>query len=151
MTCSRTFASKPLALAAVTMILSLPALADDTVLIGLAEPLTSPFPPASAKISRKTARGWRSPTPTPKADAERQTGHLQIAVRGRSGRSAHRRGRRAAFGRRSVASVVGHWNTGASIPAARIYHDAGIGQVAPVAASRNATNKATASFRVMGP
>ncbi|MGY3973023.1 ABC transporter substrate-binding protein [Raoultella planticola] len=31
-----------------------------------------------------------------------------------------------------VAGVVGHWNTGTSIPAARVYHDAGIAQVAPV-------------------
>jgi branched-chain amino acid transport system substrate-binding protein len=29
-----------------------------------------------------------------------------------------------------VAGVVGHWNTGTSIPAARVYHDAGIAQVA---------------------
>lgn len=59
------FRIKPLALAAMTMILSLPALADDTVLIGLAGPLTGP----SARIGKdpKTARGWRSPTPTRKS------------------------------------------------------------------------------------
>ncbi len=46
---------KPLALAAMTMILSLPALADDTVLIGLAGPLTGP----SARIGKDLENGAR--------------------------------------------------------------------------------------------
>ena len=58
------FRIKPLALAAVTMILSLPALADDTVLIGTAGPLTGP----SARIGKDPkTRARRSPTPTRKS------------------------------------------------------------------------------------
>ncbi len=50
-----------------------------------------------------------------------------------------------------VAGVVGHWNTGTSIPAARIYHDAGIAQVAPVATGHAYTQQGfDTSFRVMG-
>ena len=50
-----------------------------------------------------------------------------------------------------VAGVVGHWNTGTSIPAARIYHDAGIAQVAPVATGHGYTQQGfDTSFRVMG-
>ncbi len=50
-----------------------------------------------------------------------------------------------------VAGVVGHWNTGTSIPAARIYHDAGIAQVAPVAGHGYTQQGFDTSFRVMGP
>ncbi len=58
---------KPLALAAailVTLGAASSALADETILIGLAGPLTGPSA-VSAKIW-KTALSWQSPMPTPR-------------------------------------------------------------------------------------
>ena len=50
-----------------------------------------------------------------------------------------------------VAGVVGHWNTGASIPASRIYQAAGIPQIAPASTGHQYTQQGFAtSFRAMG-
>ena len=89
---------KPLALAAMTMILSLPALADDTVLIGLAGPLTGP----SARIGKDLENGARLAI----ADANAQKPTLNgkpvtfKLVSEDDQSDPHRRGRGAAFGRR---------------------------------------------------
>lgn len=149
MTCSRTFAL-PLALAAMTMILSLPALADDTVLIGLAGPLTGP----SARIGKDLENGARLAI----ADANAQKPTLNgkpvtFKLLSEDDQSDPRTA--VAVAQRlvdeGVAGVVGHWNTGTSIPAARIYHDAGIAQVAPVATGHGYTQQGfDTSFRVMG-
>ncbi len=141
---------KPLALAAMTMILSLPALADDTVLIGLAGPLTGP----SARIGKDLENGARLAI----ADANAQKPTLNgkpvtFKLLSEDDQSDPRTA--VAVAQRlvdeGVAGVVGHWNTGTSIPAARIYHDAGIAQVAPVATGHGYTQQGfDTSFRVMG-
>ena len=137
------FRIKPLALAAVTMILSLPAL------IGSAGPLTGP----SARIGKdlETARAAI-------ADANAQKPTLNgkpvtFKLLSEDDQSDPRTA--VAVAQRlvdeGVAGVVGHWNTGTSIPAARIYHDAGIAQVAPVATGHGYTQQGfDTSFRVMG-
>lgn len=141
---------KPLALAAMTMILSLPALAADTVLIGLAGPLTGP----SARIGKDLENGARLAI----ADANAQKPTLNgkpvtFKLVSEDDQSDPRTA--VAVAQRlvdeGVAGVVGHWNTGTSIPAARIYHDAGIAQVAPVATGHGYTQQGfDTSFRVMG-
>lgn len=141
---------KPLALAAMTMILCLPALADDTVLIGLAGPLTGP----SARIGKDLENGARLAI----ADANAQKPTLNgkpvtFKLVSEDDQSDPRTA--VAVAQRlvdeGVAGVVGHWNTGTSIPAARIYHDAGIAQVAPVATGHGYTQQGfDTSFRVMG-
>lgn len=141
---------RPLALAAMTMILSLPALADDTVLIGLAGPLTGP----SARIGKDLENGARLAI----ADANAQKPTLNgkpvtFKLVSEDDQSDPRTA--VAVAQRlvdeGVAGVVGHWNTGTSIPAARIYHDAGIAQVAPVATGHGYTQQGfDTSFRVMG-
>lgn len=141
---------KPLALAAMTMILSLPALADDTVLIGLAGPLTGP----SARIGKDLENGARLAI----ADANAQKPTLNgkpvtFKLLSEDDQSDPRTA--VAVAQRlvdeGVAGVVGHWNTGTSIPAAHIYHDAGIAQVAPVATGHGYTQQGfDTSFRVMG-
>ncbi|KKO58901.1 receptor ligand binding region family protein [Serratia ureilytica] len=139
-----------MALAAMTMILSLPALADDTVLIGLAGPLTGP----SARIGKDLENGARLAI----ADANAQKPTLNgkpvtFKLVSEDDQSDPRTA--VAVAQRlvdeGVAGVVGHWNTGTSIPAARIYHDAGIAQVAPVATGHGYTQQGfDTSFRVMG-
>ncbi|WP_373275258.1 branched-chain amino acid ABC transporter substrate-binding protein [Serratia marcescens] len=133
-----------------TMILSLPALADDTVLIGLAGPLTGP----SARIGKDLENGARLAI----ADANAQKPTLNgkpvtFKLLSEDDQSDPRTA--VAVAQRlvdeGVAGVVGHWNTGTSIPAARIYHDAGIAQVAPVATGHGYTQQGfDTSFRVMG-
>ncbi|AXK24323.1 Periplasmic binding family protein [Serratia marcescens] len=139
-----------MALAAMTMILSLPALAADTVLIGLAGPLTGP----SARIGKDLENGAQLAI----ADANAQKPTLNgkpvtFKLVSEDDQSDPRTA--VAVAQRlvdeGVAGVVGHWNTGTSIPAARIYHDAGIAQVAPVATGHGYTQQGfDTSFRVMG-
>lgn len=50
-----------------------------------------------------------------------------------------------------VVGVVGHWNTGTSIPASRIYRDAGIPEIAPASTGHQYTRQGFATaFRAMG-
>jgi branched-chain amino acid transport system substrate-binding protein len=50
-----------------------------------------------------------------------------------------------------VIGVVGHWNTGCSVPAARVYHDAGIPQIAPASTGHQYTQQGfNTAFRIMG-
>lgn len=141
---------KPLALAAMTMILSLPALADDTVLIGLAGPLTGP----SARIGKDLENGARLAIADTNAQKPTLNGKpVTFKLVSEDDQSDPRTA--VAVAQRlvdeGVAGVVGHWNTGTSIPAARIYHDAGIAQVAPVATGHGYTQQGfDTSFRVMG-
>ncbi|WP_213307207.1 branched-chain amino acid ABC transporter substrate-binding protein [Paraburkholderia sacchari] len=52
---------------------------------------------------------------------------------------------------RHVVGVVGHWNTGCSVPAARVYHDAGIAQIAPASTGHQYTQQGfDTAFRIMG-
>ncbi|MFS7241518.1 branched-chain amino acid ABC transporter substrate-binding protein [Serratia proteamaculans] len=144
---------KPLALAA-AILTSLgaasPVLADETILIGLAGPLTGP----SARIGKDLENGAQLAI----ADANAQKPTLKgqpvtFKLLSEDDQSDPRTA--VAVAQRlvdeGVAGVVGHWNTGTSIPAARIYHDAGIAQVAPVATGHGYTQQGfDTSFRVMG-
>jgi branched-chain amino acid transport system substrate-binding protein len=50
-----------------------------------------------------------------------------------------------------VIGVVGHWNTGCSVPASRVYHDAGIPEIAPASTGHQYTLQGyETSFRIMG-
>ncbi|QUY50768.1 branched-chain amino acid ABC transporter substrate-binding protein [Serratia plymuthica] len=144
---------KPLALAAAvlaTLGAAAPAQAADTILIGLAGPLTGP----SARIGKDLENGAQLAI----ADANAQKPTLNgkpvtFKLLSEDDQSDPRTA--VAVAQRlvdeGVAGVVGHWNTGTSIPAARIYHDAGIAQVAPVATGHAYTQQGfDTSFRVMG-
>ncbi|WP_434460214.1 branched-chain amino acid ABC transporter substrate-binding protein [Serratia plymuthica] len=144
---------KPLALAAAvlaTLGTAAPAQAADTILIGLAGPLTGP----SARIGKDLENGAQLAI----ADANAQKPTLNgkpvtFKLLSEDDQSDPRTA--VAVAQRlvdeGVAGVVGHWNTGTSIPAARIYHDAGIAQVAPVATGHAYTQQGfDTSFRVMG-
>jgi len=144
---------KPLALAAAvlaTLDTATPAWAADTILIGLAGPLTGP----SARIGKDLENGAQLAI----ADANAQKPTLNgkpvtFKLLSEDDQSDPRTA--VAVAQRlvdeGVAGVVGHWNTGTSIPAARIYHDAGIAQVAPVATGHAYTQQGfDTSFRVMG-
>lgn len=51
----------------------------------------------------------------------------------------------------NVVGVIGHWNTGASIPASKIYHAAGIPQIAPGSTGHQYTQSGYANtFRIVG-
>ncbi len=144
---------KPLALAAAVLVslgAASPAQADETILIGLAGPLTGP----SARIGKDLENGAQLAI----ADANAQKPTLKgkpvtFKLLSEDDQSDPRTA--VAVAQRlvdeGVAGVVGHWNTGTSIPAARIYHDAGIAQVAPVATGHGYTQQGfDTSFRVMG-
>lgn len=144
---------KPLALAAAVLVslgAASPVLADETILIGLAGPLTGP----SARIGKDLENGAQLAI----ADANAQKPTLKgkpviFKLLSEDDQSDPRTA--VAVAQRlvdeGVAGVVGHWNTGTSIPAARIYHDAGIAQVAPVATGHGYTQQGfDTSFRVMG-
>ncbi|MEJ5064477.1 MULTISPECIES: branched-chain amino acid ABC transporter substrate-binding protein [Erwinia] len=122
----------------------------ETVLIGLAGPLTGP----SARIGKDLENGAQLAI----NDANQQHPKIggkavQFKLVSEDDQSDPRTA--VAVAQRlvdaGVAGVVGHWNTGTSIPAARIYHDAGIAQVAPVATGHAYTQQGfDTSFRVMG-
>lgn len=144
---------KPLALAAAILVslgAASSALADETILIGLAGPLTGP----SARIGKDLENGAQLAI----ADANAQKPTLNgkavtFKLLSEDDQSDPRTA--VAVAQRlvdeGVVGVVGHWNTGTSIPAARIYHDAGIALVAPVATGHGYTQQGfDTSFRVMG-
>ncbi|MEX3942800.1 branched-chain amino acid ABC transporter substrate-binding protein [Paraburkholderia sp. BR10937] len=52
---------------------------------------------------------------------------------------------------RHVIGVVGHWNTGCSVPASKVYHDAGIPEIAPVSTGHQYTLQGyNNTFRIIG-
>ncbi|PWC18526.1 branched-chain amino acid ABC transporter substrate-binding protein [Brenneria corticis] len=126
------------------------AAADETVIIGLAGPLTGP----SARIGKDLENGAQLAIDDvnrqkPRIGGKAVTFKLQSEDDQSDPRTAVAVAQRLVDS--GVAGVVGHWNTGTSIPAARIYHDAGIAQVAPVATGHAYTRQGfDTSFRVMG-
>ena len=126
------------------------AQADQTVLIGLAGPLTGP----SARIGKDLENGARlaidqANAKHPKINGEAVTFKLVSEDDQSDPRTAVTVAQRLVD--EGVVGVVGHWNTGTSIPAARVYHDAGIAQVAPVATGHAYTQQGfDTSFRIMG-
>jgi branched-chain amino acid transport system substrate-binding protein len=136
-----------LALSALTSAI---AQADQEVLIGLAGPLTGP----SARIGKDLENGAQL------AISDANARHITIAgeavtfkLMSEDDQSDPRTAVTVAqrLVDAGVVGVVGHWNTGTSIPAARVYHDAGIAQVAPVATGHAYTQQGfDTSFRIMG-
>ena len=126
------------------------AQADQTVLIGLAGPLTGP----SARIGKDLENGAQlaidqANARHPKINGEAVTFKLVSEDDQSDPRTAVTVAQRLVD--EGVVGVVGHWNTGTSIPAARVYHDAGIAQVAPVATGHAYTQQGfDTSFRIMG-
>ncbi|MEM5404879.1 branched-chain amino acid ABC transporter substrate-binding protein [Paraburkholderia unamae] len=52
---------------------------------------------------------------------------------------------------RHVIGMVGHWNTGCSVPASKVYHDAGIPEIAPVSTGHQYTLQGyNNTFRIIG-
>jgi ABC-type multidrug transport system ATPase subunit len=124
--------------------------ASETVIIGLAGPLTGP----SARIGKDLENGAQLAIDDinkqhPTIGGKAVTFKLQSEDDQSDPRTAVAVAQRLVDS--GVAGVVGHWNTGTSIPAARVYHDAGIAQVAPVATGHAYTRQGfDTSFRVMG-
>ena len=122
----------------------------ETVVIGLAGPLTGP----SARIGKDLENGAQLAIDDinkqhPTIGGKAVTFKLQSEDDQSDPRTAVAVAQRLVDS--DVAGVVGHWNTGTSIPAARVYHDAGIAQVAPVATGHAYTQQGfDTSFRVMG-
>ncbi|MFK3725805.1 branched-chain amino acid ABC transporter substrate-binding protein [Pseudomonas monteilii] len=126
------------------------AYADQQVLIGLAGPLTGP----SARIGKDLENGAQLAIDAanarhPKIGGEAVTYKLVSEDDQSDPKTAVSVAQRLVDA--DVVGVVGHWNTGTSIPAARVYHDAGIAQVAPVATGHAYTQQGfDTSFRIMG-
>lgn len=126
------------------------AQADQQVLIGLAGPLTGP----SARIGKDLENGaqlaiYAANARHPKIAGEAVTYKLVSEDDQSDPKTAVGVAQRLVDA--GVVGVVGHWNTGTSIPAARVYNDAGIAQVAPVATGHAYTQQGfDTSFRIMG-
>lgn len=126
------------------------AYADQEVLIGLAAPLTGP----SARIGKDLENGAllaidAANARHPKIGGENVTYKLIAEDDQSDPKTAVSVAQRLVDA--GVVGVVGHWNTGTSIPAARVYNDAGIAQVAPVATGHAYTQQGfDTSFRIMG-
>ncbi|WP_070107585.1 branched-chain amino acid ABC transporter substrate-binding protein [Burkholderia plantarii] len=132
---------------------ALPAGAADaprTVLIGLAAPLTGP----SARIGKDLQNGAQLALD----DANRRHPTLDgkpvvyklVAVDDQSDpRTAVTVAQ--SLVEQHVIGVVGHWNTGCSVPASRVYRDAGIPEIAPASTGHQYTEQGYATaFRIMG-
>ncbi|OCW19150.1 branched-chain amino acid ABC transporter substrate-binding protein [Pseudomonas sp. S3E12] len=146
----KTFNKTALIGLALSSLASAMAQADQTVLIGLAGPLTGP----SARIGKDLENGAQlaidqANAKHPTINGEVVTFKLVSEDDQSDPRTAVTVAQRLVD--EGVVGVVGHWNTGTSIPAARVYHDAGIAQVAPVATGHAYTQQGfDTSFRIMG-
>ncbi|NMZ95313.1 branched-chain amino acid ABC transporter substrate-binding protein [Pseudomonas panacis] len=146
----KTFNKTALIGLALSSLASAMAQADQTVLIGLAGPLTGP----SARIGKDLENGAQlaidqANAKHPAINGEAVTFKLVSEDDQSDPRTAVTVAQRLVD--EGVVGVVGHWNTGTSIPAARVYHDAGIAQVAPVATGHAYTQQGfDTSFRIMG-
>uniref|UniRef100_UPI00258A4ABA branched-chain amino acid ABC transporter substrate-binding protein n=1 Tax=Pseudomonas sp. TaxID=306 RepID=UPI00258A4ABA len=135
---------------ALSSLASAVAQADQEVLIGLAGPLTGP----SARIGKDLENGAQlaisdANAKHPTLGGKPVTFKLVSEDDQSDPRTAVTVAQRLVDA--GVVGVVGHWNTGTSIPAARVYHDAGIAQVAPVATGHAYTQQGfDTSFRIMG-
>ncbi|MBA1365399.1 branched-chain amino acid ABC transporter substrate-binding protein [Burkholderia gladioli] len=124
--------------------------APQTVLIGLAAPLTGP----SARIGKDLQNGAQLALD----DANRRHPTIDgkpvvyklVAVDDQSDpRTAVTVAQDVV--EQHVIGVVGHWNTGCSVPAARVYRDAGIPEIAPASTGHQYTQQGYATaFRIMG-
>ncbi|AOJ06961.1 branched-chain amino acid ABC transporter substrate-binding protein [Burkholderia mayonis] len=124
--------------------------APQTVLIGLAAPLTGP----SARIGKDLQNGAQLALDDANSRHPALGGkpvvYKLVAVDDQSDpRTAVTVAQQLV--ERRVIGVVGHWNTGCSVPASRIYRDAGIAQIAPASTGHQYTRQGYATaFRIMG-
>ncbi|MCC8395385.1 branched-chain amino acid ABC transporter substrate-binding protein [Paraburkholderia sp. MMS20-SJTR3] len=138
------------ALAALTFALCAHAQDEQLVLIGLAAPLTG----ASARIGKDLENGAQLAIDDANAKHPAIGGKpvlykLVSADDQSDPRTAVTVAQQLVD--RHVVGVVGHWNTGCSVPAARVYHDAGIAQIAPASTGHQYTQQGfDTSFRIMG-
>lgn len=123
---------------------------EQVVLIGLAAPLTGP----SARIGKDLENGAQLALDDANAKhpsiAGKPVVYKLVSVDDQSDpRTAVTVAQQLVD--RHVIGVVGHWNTGCSVPAARVYHDAGIAQIAPASTGHQYTQQGfDTSFRIMG-
>ena len=84
-------------------------------------------------------------------DDRRQEGQLGAAGRGRRQRSeAGHGGRRKSWSTPASLAVVGHLNSGTTVPASKIYNSAGIPQISPAATTPLYTHQGfKTAFRVV--
>ncbi|HTR08017.1 MAG TPA: branched-chain amino acid ABC transporter substrate-binding protein [Paraburkholderia sp.] len=120
------------------------------VLIGLAAPLTG----ASARIGKDLQNGAQLAIDD--ANSKHPTLHGQPIVYQLVAADDQSDPRTAVavaqqLVDKHVIGVVGHWNTGCSVPASRIYHDAGIPEIAPASTGHQYTLQGyDTAFRIMG-
>ncbi|RQQ18703.1 branched-chain amino acid ABC transporter substrate-binding protein [Burkholderia stagnalis] len=147
------FVPASLALSAAALIASAPALAQaapQTILIGLAAPLTGP----SARIGQDLRNGAQlaiddANAKHPSVGGKPVVYKLVAADDQSDPRTAVTVAQQLVD--QHVAGVVGHWNTGCSVPASRVYRDAGIPQIAPASTGHQYTQQGyTTAFRIMG-
>lgn len=133
-----------------TCMMSSATLADQTILIGLAGPLTGP----SARIGKDLENGAQLAINAANAKHPKMGGQpVTFKLKSEDDQSDPRAAVIAAqrLVDSDVVGVIGHWNTGTSIPAARIYNNAGIAQIAPVSTGHAYTRQGfDTSFRIMG-
>ncbi|WP_431822879.1 branched-chain amino acid ABC transporter substrate-binding protein [Burkholderia sp. F1] len=147
------FVPAGLAWSAAALIASTPAVAQpapQTILIGVAAPLTGP----SARIGKDLQNGAQLAVDDANARHPTVGGkpvvYKLVAADDQSDpRTAVAVAQQLVD--KHVIGVVGHWNTGCSVPASRVYRDAGIAQVAPASTGHQYTQQGYATaFRIMG-
>ena len=147
------FLHASLAFSAAAPVASVPAFAQSapqTVLIGLAAPLTGP----SARIGKDLQNGAQLAIDDANAKHPTIGGkpvvYKLVAADDQSDpRTAVAVAQQLVD--QHVIGVVGHWNTGCSVPASRVYRDAGIPQIAPASTGHQYTQQGyTTAFRIMG-
>src|SRR5471032_154638 len=140
----------PLTLLALSMAASAQAPGEQVVLIGLAAPLTGP----SARIGKDLENGAQLALDDANSRHPLLNGKpVLYKLAPADDRSDPRTAVTVAqqLVDEHVIGVVGHWNTGCSVPAARVYHDAGIPQIAPASTGHQYTQQGfNTAFRIMG-
>ncbi|CAD6515560.1 Leucine-, isoleucine-, valine-, threonine-, and alanine-binding protein [Paraburkholderia metrosideri] len=140
----------PLTLLALSMAASAQAPGEQVVLIGLAAPLTGP----SARIGKDLQNGAQLALDDANAKHPTLNGKpvfykLASADDQSDPRTAVTVAQQLVDGH--VIGVVGHWNTGCSIAASRVYHDAGVPEIAPASTGHQYTQQHFGNaFRIMG-
>ena len=140
----------PLTLAAISFGAAAQASGEQVLLIGLAAPLTGP----SARIGKDLQNGAQLALDDANAKHPTVNGKpvfykLALADDQSDPRTAVTVAQQLVD--KHVVGVVGHWNTGCSIPASRVYSDAGIVQIAPASTGHQYTlQHFDTALRIMG-
>ncbi|QGZ65766.1 branched-chain amino acid ABC transporter substrate-binding protein [Paraburkholderia acidisoli] len=127
-----------------------PATGPRTILIGVAGPLTGP----SARIGKDLENGARLAIDDANAKHPTLNGQpVKFALASVDDASDPRVAVTVAqqLVDQHVVGVVGHWNTGCSVPASRVYNAAGIPEIAPASTGHQYTLQGyNTAFRIMG-